>query len=170
MSASKPPAPDIQTSKMNMVSYQGSSLCLLYPSFLKVKSVEPYWTAMGPKMTCPVYVLVDPDETIVKGFSSVTHDDYSNIMAAFNTAVMRKGNVNTRNGLVGYEQLTKTINPIGEEFWMWIIDGHIGKHKVVVRIDAPVARWGNGKAWNELVNSIQIKGVGIPVEPNRSVC
>jgi len=117
---------------------------------------------MGPKAICPVYVLVNPDETITKAFSSITHANYSNIFAATNTTVVRKGNVNTRNGLVGYEQLTKTTNPIGEEFWMWIIDGYIGTHKVIIHIDVPSAKWGDGEIWSELVNSIQIKGVGDP--------
>jgi len=156
MSAFNPPGPDIQTSKMNMIPYKGSSLSLLYPSFLKVKSVEPYWTAMGPKSTCPVYVLVDPDETIAKAHSSIIYVNNSNKFAALKTDVMRKGNVNTRNGLIGYEQLIKTTNPIGEEFWTWVIDGQIGTHKVIIHIDVPAAKWCDGEIWSEFVNSIQI--------------
>ena len=142
-----------------MTSYKGSTLYLLHPSFLKVKSVEPYWTALGPKSTCPVYVLVDPDETIAKSHSSIIYENYSNKFADLNVVVARKGNINAPNGLMGYEQLIKTTNPIGEEFWMWIIDGYIGTHKVIIHIDVPAAKWGDGEVWGKLVNSIQIKGV-----------
>lgn len=143
---------------MKTNTYDGKNLRLTYPSFLKVKSVEPQWAAIGPKQASSVCVQIDADQAIVEAYSEMLQSSNYRGGLGLQAEIVREGKFKTSHGLNGFERVVKLVNGIGQVFWGW---GAVcltpNEHSVVIDIRVPDENWQNGKVWQDLIDSMEIK-------------
>jgi hypothetical protein len=140
---------------MKLTEYRGAKFALYYPSFLKVKQRDPEWVAMGTRSSCRVCVLIDPNPVLANAYKEELPRSIASV-SGMEALLMRKGEIQIQNGFHGIERLTKLTNGVGEVFWDWLIVGAILNRKIIVHIDSPNEKWGDGKIWAEFVQSIQV--------------
>lgn len=97
-------------------------------------------------------VLIDPDPGLAHDLRA---SEPSQQKGGIKSAVVRRGRISSAEGFVGRECLIREVNPIGEIFWSWTIQGKLpNQHAVYVGIEAPDAEWKGGADWRILVESM----------------
>lgn len=137
--------------------YLGKTLNFEYPSFLKIKSEEPQWSAVGPKGQSSMYVLIDPPRAVADACrAAITNPRFQNAPGLI-VEVIREGDFLSQSGITGCERLSRITNPAMEIFWAWGILGQTGSGQtVVIEMRVANAEWLEGIPWTETVHSIAI--------------
>ncbi len=132
--------------------HDGQHLRLTYPAFLKVKMLEPKWSAFAPKQTGAVVITLDPPPPIAQAFQRLLKNpDFTRVPGA---VIVREGPFTSPHGLKGWERVTELNGVAG-----WMIDGTIGNSRPLnIQIWSTKDVWGDGTAWKQLVDSIQLVG------------
>ena len=130
--------------------HDGQHLRLTYPAFLKVKMDEPKWSAFAPKQTGAITILLDPPAPLAEAFQRLLKNpDFTRVPGA---SIVREGPFASSHGLEGWERVTELNEIMG-----WMIEGKLGKSRAVnIQIWSTKSVWGDGSAWKELVNSIEL--------------
>ncbi len=132
--------------------HDGQHLRLTYPAFLKVKMLEPKWSAFAPKQTGAIVITLDPPPPIAQAFQRLLKNpDFTRVPGAI---IVREGPFASPHSLEGWERVTELNEIMG-----WMIDGTLGKRRAInIQIWSTKPVWADGTVWKELVDSIELVG------------
>jgi hypothetical protein len=135
---------------MKMNEYRGKTLVLQYPSFLKVKSPEPVWSALSAGGTSSAIVCICPPPATAEAFSRLIRNP--NFTRVPDATIIREGSIITANGINGYERLSKVRDTIG-----WMIDGKtVNDTPINIQLWASPGDWQDGTMWEQFIDSIAV--------------
>jgi len=134
---------------MDAKEYRGNILRLRYPSFLRVESEEPEWSAFASKNRAAVVIRVNPEPADAESFARLIRNPHFP-----RELIRREGRFVSANGIEGHERIADhTVNVA------WDIDGKF-RNRYILNIGmwASTGDWHDGTIWGDMVNSIDIVG------------
>ena len=131
---------------MKFKKYTGKIIRLKYPNFLRVAYAEPGWYATA-KDRAGVNITINPPRVMAESFSrAIRRESGANYL--------RKGEIETHNGIRGFERVTM-LNELVD----WGIDAKSSAGCVIhIRIWSRIDEWHDGTIWRDLIESIEIVG------------
>lgn len=134
---------------MTFTQFEGKVLRLRYPSFLKLKTEDP-WYAKRPRHHAQVLIQVNPPASAARAFARMIRSPY--FAATPGASIVREGNFSTVNGIKGHERVTKMAKTMA-----WSVDGKFKERDVVaIQISLATEEWHDGSIWQDLLNSIEV--------------
>jgi hypothetical protein len=129
--------------------FEGRVLRLRYPSFLKLKTEDP-WYAKGARRYAQVLIHVSPPQSTAEAFAHMIRSP--NFAATPGASILRDGSFSTTKGIKGHERVTKMPETMG-----WFVDGKFrNRDAVTIQISVASVEWHDGSIWLDLLNSIEI--------------